>query len=392
MAVTFNDNPTKYTPSDNPIIWRFSSDETAQPNFVFVVEVYIGGLLYSTHKRFVERSNFATFNGMEIAKNVCAFHNPNQAVTVQENSIWTTMYIKVIEMYGTTPTLEDDATSTTIYPFKASLSPEEFDLYRTQANQYIVGGVARRFNTFLSRLLNLEIRLNDHYWDGMITDDTENIRIKKILYDADGVQVATAEVNVRFNITLVNFNSSVWIANTSLTSQNYIDSNYYEYFFIRSTDNTRMSEIRRVYLNKECGYFGRQVYWVNKFGSFDNFLFFHNQQAETEITKQSYTKQYGGWVGDNYVLDASVSGKNDFVKDMSDKVKITSEWMTMEVFNWLNRSLLESPYVMVQKNGGIPYRILPQNATYSEAQDRFEELFGLTIECELPNMRKSQTI
>jgi hypothetical protein len=153
-----------------------------------------------------------------------------------------------------------------------------------------------------------------------------------------------------------------------------------------------MSEIRRVYLNKECGYFGRQVYWVNKFGSFDNLLFFHNQQAETEITKQSYSKQYGGWVGNDYILDASTSGKNDFVKDMSDKVKITSDWMTMDVFNWLNRSLLESPYVMAQKNGGIPYRILPQNATYSEAQDRFEELFGLTIECELPNMRKSQTI
>jgi hypothetical protein len=147
-----------------------------------------------------------------------------------------------------------------------------------------------------------------------------------------------------------------------------------------------------VLINTECGYFGRSLTWVNKFGSFDNFLFFHNYEQSTDINQQSFARQYGGWVGDDFVLDATVSGTSDIVKNMTDKARIVSDYMTMDVFNWLTRSLLESPFVLAQFEGQTPYKVLPRNATYSEAQDRFDELFSLVVECELPNERQSQTI
>ena len=50
MAVTINSSPQLFTPSDNPIIWSFSSNATANTNFSYLVEVYVRGSLTGTHQ------------------------------------------------------------------------------------------------------------------------------------------------------------------------------------------------------------------------------------------------------------------------------------------------------------------------------------------------------
>jgi hypothetical protein len=111
MAVTINNSPTTYTPSDNPIIWRFSSDETAQPNFRFIVEVYVNTLIYSTHDVFVERSNYAHFDASQVAQQVCEFVKPSMTEIAEENKIWQVMSIRVREYYGTPLSFGASATS-----------------------------------------------------------------------------------------------------------------------------------------------------------------------------------------------------------------------------------------------------------------------------------------
>lgn len=397
MAVTIITNPNEYTPSDNPIVWTFSSDETAQPNFRFIVEVYVDGALDSSHEVYPEVGNRGHFDASPIAKRVCAFMRPALNVIVQENKNWQPIRIKIIEYYGSPLAFHDAERSLPVYAYKARLSNEEFDLYRTQSNQYIQGGVSRRFNTFLNRTFDVEMRVNDSYLVGIINDNDTLTAIKVVLYDATNNIIATARVTTVVDteatrINIYNLSPALWIMNTPLTSANYNNAARFEYFVERTDNNTRVSEIRSVTFNRECGYFGRQLSWVNKFGSFDNFLFFHNQQAETEISEQSYEKQYGGWVGNDYVLNASEAGTRDYIKNMKDKVRITSDWMEMPIFNWLTRSLLESPYVLAQFEGQTHYLVLPRNTTYAEAQDRFEELFSLTVECDLPNERQSQLL
>jgi len=39
MAVTIYDEPQLIAPAGNPLVFTFSSDQTAQPNFSFVVEL-----------------------------------------------------------------------------------------------------------------------------------------------------------------------------------------------------------------------------------------------------------------------------------------------------------------------------------------------------------------
>ena len=68
MAVTIQQVPQLYTPSDSPIMWRFSSNQTGQANFSFLVEVYIDAVLDSRHIIFPEVGIYAHFDASERLK------------------------------------------------------------------------------------------------------------------------------------------------------------------------------------------------------------------------------------------------------------------------------------------------------------------------------------
>jgi len=54
MAITIVNEPSPFWPICNDVEWVFKSDETAQPNFSFTIELYIEGALHSTHEVYPE--------------------------------------------------------------------------------------------------------------------------------------------------------------------------------------------------------------------------------------------------------------------------------------------------------------------------------------------------
>lgn len=397
MAVTITQSPPEYTPSDNPILWVFSSDETAQPNFRYLVEVYINSVLHSQHQVFPENGIYGKFDAMSIAKSICTYDEPNITDIVQENFNWTRMQIKVIELYGTPPAQEDDATSSEIFPFKACFSNDFYPTYLNTANQYIQGGISRKFSSFRDKANVIDIRLQGAYYIGIINDFDTRTVVRCNLYQEDGTLIAGAQVSLTISliatrITTINLDPQLWIAGTALTTGNYDDASYIEVYILETSGNTRVSEIRRFDIDKRDCYFGRQLTFLNKFGNYETFVFFHNQQTKTAINQESYSKGFGDWSGNDYVFNPAKSGTFDYVKRMTDKASITSDYMNQEVFNWLVSEVLESPFVLAQNDNLTPYRVLPRNGEYTEAQNRFEELFDLTVDCDLPNMRFSPLI
>ena len=66
MAVIIEQEPQDYTTSDNPVTWVFSSDQTAQSNFYFLVDVQVGLTSYTTveeHRVYPESNDNAHFDG-----------------------------------------------------------------------------------------------------------------------------------------------------------------------------------------------------------------------------------------------------------------------------------------------------------------------------------------
>lgn len=398
MAVTFTQSPVLYNPSDNPIVWVFNSTQASQPNFRFLVEVFqTDGMittLHSQHFIFPNPRTRGKFDLMPIAQALCNVDDTiSYASIVQENRNWKRFFIKVTEVYGSPLAPDDDITSSEIIAFKGCFSNEFFVQYQSQANQYIQGGISRRFSTFRDRLNVIDVRLKGSFFIGIINDLSAITEVKMSLYNESNTVINSANVTLdSTRISLINLDPELWISSTSLTSSDFNDATYFEIFIIRNDNNTRVSEIRRFNIDKRECYFGRQITFLNKFGTYETFVFFHNQELNTEISEKSYGRGFGDWVGLTYVFDPAKSGEYDYLKQMQDKATITSDYINENQFNWLVNEVLESPLVMAQNENQTPYKVLPRNAKYTQAQGRFDELFDLSVECYLPNVRNSPLI
>ncbi|MFN9954132.1 MAG: hypothetical protein ACK55I_13615, partial [bacterium] len=122
MAVTIYDEPQKYSTAGNPLMFTFSSDETAQPNFSFIVEVYVNGSLHSTHQVFRQFNTLSKFDCSGIlASTLSSPLIVDGTLTTFYDSAINEYYIIVYEKYGATPTTQASDTSATLYAFNGSL-------------------------------------------------------------------------------------------------------------------------------------------------------------------------------------------------------------------------------------------------------------------------------
>ena len=147
MAITIQQQPQLFSTAGNPIVWTFESDQTAQPNFCFIVELYLFGNLYSTHQVFPQFGILSRFNASEALKSFLS--SPlivNGTLTTNYNTAITNAWIVVSEKYGTPPTIGASATSATMKPFNGALRHPEFinwnyQDYNVDSNNALTPGV-----------------------------------------------------------------------------------------------------------------------------------------------------------------------------------------------------------------------------------------------------------
>lgn len=396
MAITIEQTPRDYTPSDNPIVWKFRSDEYLQPNFSFVVKVYVNGILDSAHEVYPERNNFSggygKFDAMSIALRECESFVPDLVNMIQDNKNYKPIKIEVFERYGTPPaTITPGTMSDEITAWKACMDDYEYAKFYSD-------GLPWTFLTHLPVDLPMEIRLADPFFLAWIGDNTDCL-VYIMLWRSDGTDITDTFVPIPALVNvLVNLSPTQLVDEGFFTDANFEECDYYTYQLVTTVGSFPLSELRRVNLNKQECYYGRGLWWLNKLGGYDQYCFYHNYNVSTNITQQSYGQQLGGWDTSFgpvlYVFDAGLAGTYDYVKDMDDGFEVTTDYMDVKTFNWLCFSLLESVLVFAIYEGDrVGNRhILPRNTSWAPGQDRFEELFNLTVTGELPNGRKSQTI
>ena len=127
MAISIYDQPQLIAPAGNPLVFTFDSTETAQPNFSFVVEVYINSTLRLTQEVFRQ---FNTFSRIDVSE---AVQSTLSSPLVVDGSLLTyydtainEYYVIVYEKYGSTPTIHDNQISSTLYGFNAALRHPDF--------------------------------------------------------------------------------------------------------------------------------------------------------------------------------------------------------------------------------------------------------------------------
>lgn len=390
MAVTIYDEPQALASAGNPLVFTFSSDQTAQPNFSFVVEVYVDGLLRITQEVFRQ---FQTLGKIDVSEAVQSTLTNMSITTFIENDSSNSLveyYIVVHEKYGATPTIQASDTSTTLKAFNAALEYKEwvnfdyadYDPYLTQPSLFL---------TYFPRSKRAMCALNENFFLSY--------------FELTGVQPATIIINL-FDIsnnntayaflplTAVEFNTinvgpQVLIDNTTLTTADFDDCYYYQ-VYVELTDQS--TETFKIYLDTECKrYETFRLHWLNKLGAFDSFTFSLVNTQSSNVQSFSYQRDPGVWDNNSYTYPLYAGQSINFAKTKSEILTLNSDWINEDVQQWLVKSLYDSPLVYLEQSNGTEFEVVKvTNSSYTLKERRRDGLIQETVNIERTFTYRSQ--
>ena len=386
MAVTFHTQPQVFTPASNPVVWTFSSDQTFQTNFSYIVEVYINTILHSTHQVFPQNGIYAKFNASEIMRGILSspLITDGTFVTLY-SSAFDVINIKVYEQYGATPAIFANATSDSKYVFNAALRHQDFVNW-----DYLDYNISTTnpttpisYLTSWPRTYKYLCGLTEKIFLGFISNDS-GLQIDIRLYDsANALIVASLGNTITFQqLTVVDASPQTIIDNTAITSGDFSTCVYYT---VRSNATgigayTGRSEVFEIYIDTECQrYPSRRLHWLNKFGVWDSFTFDLVSTDSTKVEGNRYEKEKGIWEDENYVYPLYQGEGTTFSKRAEDTLTLNSDWIKQDVQQWLVRELYESPSVYLESSGSFePVNVT--NASYKLKVSRRDGLIQELVE------------
>lgn len=365
MAVTIYDEPQLIAPAGNPLVFTFSSNQTAQPNFSFVVELYIDSQLRLTQEVFRQ---FNTLGRIDVSEAVqSAIRNPEITTDLQfdaTNSM-VTYAIIVYEKYGTTPTIQASDTSTTLKAFNAALeypkwrvwNPDDYDPNATQGSLFL---------TYFPRTSRQLCGMYENIYVGYLEPTgLAGVTLACELYDIQGNVIASdfsiSLTSSEFNI--LNVGPQSIISNSTITQNDFDDC--YKYFIYVDVAGISSSETYWIYMDTDCKrYDTYRLHWLNKLGSWDSFTFSLVSIESATVQAYDYQRDPGVWDGTSYTYPLYSGQKVNYAKTKSNQLVLNSDWMSQSVQNWLVESLFDSPLVYLEQNNGTdfePVKVTNQN-------------------------------
>ena len=231
MAVTIYDQPQLIAPAGNPLVFTFSSDQTAQPNFSFVVELYVNSTLRLTQEVYRQ---FNTLGRIDVSEAVQSVIRNPEITTVFEFDATNSMVsyaITVYEKYGSpTPQIQASDTSTTLKAFNAALEYPEWILWDdADYDPNVTQGSL--FLTYFPRTSKQLCGMDENIYVGYLEPTGgAGVALACELYDIQGNVIASdfsiSLTSSEFNI--LNIGPQAIIANSTITQINFNDC--YKYF------------------------------------------------------------------------------------------------------------------------------------------------------------------
>jgi hypothetical protein len=373
MAITIETSPQLFTPSDNPVVWTFSSTNTGQQNFSFIVELYIDSALDSSHQLFPESLNYAHYDASEILRARVQQAVKSQSTLIVPANNTRLVSIKVIERYGSPVENEAELSSTNIYAFKARLSKPEYVAF--DYNTFKTTSFGCKFLT--DSPIRQTIKADSDYFLQIITNLATNNELRLSFYNGASlienqtVSIPAALIS-KFNFSFENLLSSTTVLQSTLDNMTHF------LISIRVLGFT-LSEVRRIDIDRSTCDIPSQLIWLQKYGAYDQFIFTHNKTFSASISQQGYSKQFGEWVGTSFTFDSNNSGNISYKKTIKKSIEVSSGWLLQAVQNWLVQ-LYESPLTYIGSD-----RVTVNNNSYDVKQTQHDELFNEIVTIQVPN-------
>lgn len=394
MAITITAVPSAnlHTLSDNPMMFYMSSTNVAQVNFSIILKVYVDEGLYSTHQVFPKPDNTLSFDASGIAKAVCPVLLRRTVLPTSPINFWFTtpnyvrqIYITAQERYGSTPTLQGSVvTSNTVNTWKARLKELQYTtwnglLTRFQSEQPTRG----KMLTDYPRTSRREILTDSPFYLGIYARNSSSggyncYRIT--FFNSGGGVVATKQIRIENTIT-DNANympdlSLSHLVSSGLITQGESDSTSFYRIGVAWIDSgaTALGEFMDVYKFTGCN-FGQTIYFLNRYGQFDSFPFIKRTISSTGV-KGASVDTY------NETLNAQEDGEFDYIRIAENKIRLKTDWLSEDVYNWLRRELVESPYILTEIDGVLS-RCKVASSTTNQQQHSLNIMFDFEVELQV---------
>lgn len=382
MAVTIHQTPESYTPSDNPIVWTFSSDQTAQPNFVYAIKVFVNDVQVATDLAFPTNGIYAYYDASWIASVNCP--DPVISDSLLANAAnYCTVRITIVERYGNPVADGSSAVGTNITAWKARMLDEDFINWNPGDYTYNAPG---RFlhnypNTPQVRESGEQIRLM------FINNLTNIVNFKIELFDSDGAPTVSATVNFTantFRLLMANLSPKVISDATSINMVDFEQASYYEV----SANSEAGLIIQRINIDRSIIYpYYKRLHFLTQWGDIASWSFGLISRRSGSVESHGFRKGFGQWNGSNFEFLRTQGRDVDYAKTVTRQMKCVSDWLTEEQQNWMVLNLYGSPIVyeeLIEGSDSYMIRRRVRNQTIEEKIQENDLLFLEEVTIDLP--------
>ena len=380
MAITLYDEPQLIAPAGNPLVFTFSSDQTAQPNFSYVVELYIDSTLRLTQEVFRQFNTMGRIDVSEAVQSELINMPPTTNIDFDATDAMVTYGIIVFEKYGTTPVTQASVTSTTLKAFNGALEYKnwinwDYKIYDPNMTQDAI------FLTDFPKTKKALCGMYENFYLGYFEQSGVAICDLNIyLYDIQGNIIANDSITLTFtDFYILNVGPQVIIANTSITQNDFDDC--YKYEAGVSVQGVSFVGPFNIYMDLDCKrYDTYRLHWLNKFGVFESFTFSLVSIEESSIQSYGYQRDPGVWNNTSYEYTTNVGQMINFAKTKTEKLTLNSDWINQDVQHWLINSLYDSPVVYLEVPYGSGFEpVKVTNTSYQKKNRRRDGLIQETV-------------
>ena len=372
MAVTIEQSPsTDFVLSGNPIIWVFSSNQTGQVNFSYYVEVYVDGVLNSSHQVFPESGIYGKFDASQIAESeLTAPTIPTDINGVDAG--FARVNVKVYERYGTTPTLQASSTSNAKTVIKGKLFTNTW--INSDINEYFIDDDGKKFLTNCSEF---KLRSSEDLFLYSIVDSyTSNVTVHLNYKDVDGVSLNTESiVNTGYRLNAYSLSYSILDGYYSLVNVSTVE------VYIEDVDNI-ISETIIINIDKCYKPDTTRLHFLNQLGGVDAFTFDAVSKQSMSTQTNSFLTTQGGFDGAAYTYSTTNSQTGNYQVTSNTKLMLESNWINEDIMQWLNDNLFTSPYILMETANGLQ-RVANTSASVKYKKNRNDMAFNVVIELDL---------
>jgi hypothetical protein len=429
MAITINQDPSFFNVTNNPIVFVASSDNTANNQFQYVLDVRTSpdGILRARIKQYPNPDGSAVFDVSHTLNDYIEYDADNFLNTgIQDTFGDEFRYFNIFvgEEYGTSP-----SSSVTLYDGLGSAGDPAVTGTNARGNNYSAFGGSIDYTPGITSSTG-GWNFGDYFGTGSLSYILSNFRTTDLGAYSTNHKIGRGDYSlmpvIDSNTNLSTQNTTITLYNSSDVSvgsavldptqaglymnyvpvgpQNFLDAGLFTqtqinqtawYSVINSGDTTNLF---KVFTIEDCdnNYERTNFLFINKWGLWESYGMNTALRQQTSISRDEYKKSVVPFSNTTAVNSYKLRGSEYYNTTLEDTFQITTPFVTTDEAKFVTE-LIESPQVYLQLNNldmglgttisktFVPVQIT--NSSYTSKTNKLQKIFQYNIEYTLANQR-----